>query len=938
MPIKRRPGLVSSYLYSMASVIIIFFLIIGTLLISDELKKFNRESEITRSRAIAEQRELIKSEVEQIIDYINYKKSLAEKRLRNLVKNRTYEALQVADFIYRKNRDQPASKIAELIHDALYAISWDHGRGYYFAEDMNGTELINRNNPELEGSNIINLQDSNGTYLVRNIIEVAKSDASEGFCSYYWNQPENPGVLVEKISYVKFFKPLNWVIGNGKYLHAEEETIKSEIINRVKRINKNSRSRLILGDWSGQNLLTTSDQSATHSLQPTAKIISQLIVTARAGGGFINTQSPDSENITTVTKLRYCMPIVGWQWFVGAEIDLDKTERLIAANLKILKEELRKKIIHISIALIFLLLCAYLITRLLSRKIKNNISLFENFFANSATQTTIMEPEKLSFVEFKRLAYSANTMIEKRLKSEHALKKSEDSFFQVVENAHIAMGICDKNGRTEFLNRQFTKTFGYTINDIPTMMIWWQKAYPDSDYRQKAIDLWQKDIKRVVAGEIVQSRLWFINCKNGSTREVKFNFTPIDKRYLITLHDCTEENRIARERTRLERELNQAQKMESIGLLAGGVAHDLNNILSGIISYPELMLLRLPEESDLRKPLTTILQSGRRAAEIVNDLLTIARGVANKKETLDLHQIINEYLESPEYCEIIKEHPEITLKTAFTDNLPPVLCSAVHVKKCLMNLINNSAEAIDTNGTIEIVTSTLQPDCPAVNQLGLKPGGYVCLSINDDGPGISDEDIEHIFEPFYSKKIMGKSGSGLGLAVVWNTMHDHNGRVTVTNCDIGIRFDLYFPTAEKSDAPAFEKNMASLSELNGKLEKILIVDDEPLQREVARQILEELNYEVVDVSSGEEAIVWCRNNRADLIILDMMMEPGINGRETFAQIREFRPGQKAIICSGFSANDAVEETLCNGAGSYIKKPYSIAELGTAVKQELEKEE
>ncbi len=141
---------------------------------------------------------------------------------------------------------------------------------------------------------------------------------------------------------------------------------------------------------------------------------------------------------------------------------------------------------------------------------------------------------------------------------------------------------------------------------------------------------------------------------------------------------------------------------------------------------------------------------------------------------------------------------------------------------------------------------------------------------------------------------------------------------------------------EKSDA--LETAKISLTELNGRLEKILIVDDEPLQQEVARHILEELNYEVADVRSGEEAIAWCRDNRADLIILDMMMEPGINGRETFAQIKELRPEQKAIICSGFSANDEIEEALCNGAGSYIKKPYSIAELGTAVKQELGKKE
>ena len=557
---KRKPGLMSSYLYSMTSIIVIFFLIIGALLISDEFKKFHQESKIIRNQAISEQRELIKNEVEQVVDYINYKKSLAEKRLRNLVKNRTDEALQIANFIYRKNQGRPVNEIARLIHDALYAISWDQGRGYYFAEDMNGVEIINRNNPELEGTNILDLQDSNGTYIVRNIIKIAKSTALEGFCSYYWNQPENPGILVEKISFVKYFKPLNWVIGNGKYLKAEEEVIKKEIISRIKRINQNTQSNLILGNWNGRNLSATNLQSEGQQQQQqlTAKSINQLIVTARAGGGFINIQSPVSEKPNTTTKLRYCRPIPDWQWFVGSEIDLSRTERLIAANLVILQKGLQKKIIHISIALIFLLLCSYLISRLLIRKIKNNIKLFENFFERSAAQTTIIAPEELSFAEFKRLANSVNTMIEKRLKSEHALKESEDRFFQVVENAHIAMGISNKNGRTEFLNRQFTETFGYTIDDIPTIKIWWQKAYPDADYRKEAIELWHNDIKKAIAGKKVQSRIWHITCKNGSAREVKFNFTPIGQRFLITLHDCTEENRIARESARLNKKLASA--------------------------------------------------------------------------------------------------------------------------------------------------------------------------------------------------------------------------------------------------------------------------------------------------------------------------------------------------------------------------------------------
>ncbi|MCK5682366.1 cache domain-containing protein [bacterium] len=933
---KRKPGLITTYLYSMALIIVLFFILVSSLLISDEFKKFNQESSSTRSQAIEKQRALIKSEVTQVVNYINYHKSQATKRLRNQVKNRTEEAHLIADFIYQKNQAKPESEIAKLIHDALYAISWDQGRGYYFAEDLQGVELINHNNPELEGVNLYELKNSNLISLLNKILGIAKSVKGEGFCSYLWNQPDQPGVLVEKISYIKYFKPLKWAIGNGKYLHEEEATIKHEIITWYKETSETTWPHLTIGDWNGRSLLEPLGKRLTPQALSRSNpgTVNKLIVTARSGGGFINEKRPAHGQLPAITKLGYCLPIADWEWYVGAVIDLKKTEQVIALNLQTLKDELLKKIIHISLSLLFLLICSYLIARLLSNKIKKNIGLFETFFTNSATRATMINQQEISFIEFNRLADSANTMIEERIKTEHALKESENRFFQVVENAHIPMGIINKKGKTEFLNRKFSNTFGYNLSDVPTLEIWWQKAYPDNDYRKKAQNLWHKELRNITLGKPIESKVWFVTCKDSSTREVKFNFTPIGNRHLITFHDCTEENQIARERIHLEKELNQAQKMEAIGLLAGGVAHDLNNILSGIISYPEILLLQLPQESNLRKPLTTILKSGRRAAEIVNDLLTVARGVANKKEAHDIHQIIHEYLDSPEYNKTLEENPKLTLRTYFSADPSRILCSATHVKKCLMNLVNNSAEAINGNGNIEISTKVLEADSVTVNKLGLNPCKYICLSVKDDGPGISDDDIEHIFEPFYSKKVMGKSGSGLGLAVVWNTLQEHNGRVTATNLNPGTRFDLYFPATEKSSSA--KNKTVSLATLKGKQEKILIVDDEPLQREVARQILEELNYQVASVASGEEAIAWFNKHNADLIILDMVMDPGINGRETYARIKKIKPKQKAFITSGFSENDEVEKTLNNGAGVFIKKPYLIAEFGVAVKQELEK--
>ncbi len=931
---KHKAGLITTYLFSMSLIIILFFLLIGYLLINDEFKKFRKESAETRVRAIESQKALIKNEVERIVDYINYKKSLAEARLRQEVKSRAREAHQIASFIYEQNSDKPLDEIKTLIHDALYAVSWDHGRGYYFAEDMDGTELVNRNNPDLEGVNIFNLQDSNGTYIVREIIAMARSEKGEGFCSYYWNKPGQPGVLVPKISYVKYFQPLDWVIGTGKYLEDEEKTIKGELLAHIKKLNNTTFTFLSVGTLQGRNLMDTTDWNPTLPApdKPDNLSIKKLINNARSGGGFITDTRPAAEDLPSVTKISYSQAIADWQWYVGAVTDLQDIEESIGLNQLALKEGARKKIIQIALALLFLLICSYIIARLLANKIKKNITLFGDFFHTAATRSTKLNEEEISFVEFNKLAISANAMIEERLNVKQALKESENRFFKVIESAHIPMAITREDGQIEFLNLKFIKTFGYTLEDIPNFDRWSEQAFPDITYRNDAHNAWFKELKKQASGKPFKSDIWNVTCKDGSVREIKFNFTPAGRHGLVSFHDYTEENRIAREKAALEKELYQAQKMKAIGLLAGGVAHDLNNILSGIITYPELLLMRLPPDSNLRQPLTTILKSGQRAADIVSDLLTFARGAAGKKESTDLHKIINEYLNSPEHQKTMREKPKLTLTTNFAENLPNVSGSPIQIRKCLMNLIINSAEEIAENGKIWISTRSLNSDDPHISKLNLEPGEYINLSVKDNGSGIPESDIEHIFEPFYSKKIMGKSGSGLGLAVVWSTMHENGGRVTVHSDNEGSTFDLYFPATREEEKPRPGK--VPLLKIKGKQEKILVVDDEILQLEVARHILEELNYQVETVLSGEAAIKWLQEQTAELIILDMVMDPGINGRETFSRIRDLWPQQKTIIVSGFSENEDIEKTLKNGAGAFVKKPYSIEDLGLAVKREL----
>ncbi|MDA8127059.1 MAG: response regulator [Deltaproteobacteria bacterium] len=401
---------------------------------------------------------------------------------------------------------------------------------------------------------------------------------------------------------------------------------------------------------------------------------------------------------------------------------------------------------------------------------------------------------------------------------------------------------------------------------------------------------------------------------------------------LAIMRDISERIREEEALRESEAKLTRLKKMESLGLLAGGVAHDLNNVLSGIVSYPQLILLNLPEDSKLRKPVETIQRSGQRAADIVQDLLTVARGVAIPKEPLNLNELVSEYLKSPEYRKLLQYHPAVSVRVELEPRLANIRGSAAHIQKVVMNLVSNASEAIDGAGTVVLSTLNRYVDRPLKGYEEVNVGEYVVLSVADSGPGISAEDLQRIFEPFYTKKVMGRSGTGLGLTVVWNVIQDHDGYIDVLTDKDGSRFELYFPVT--GDSVKSENAPVPLEDLYGRGETVLVIDDLKNQREITCQMLEALQYQARAVSGGEEAIQYLREHRVDVLILDMIMDPGINGRETYRRIKQLHPRQKAIIVSGFAETEQVKETLKSGAGRYLKKPFVLEELGLALKEEL----
>ena len=505
---------------------------------------------------------------------------------------------------------------------------------------------------------------------------------------------------------------------------------------------------------------------------------------------------------------------------------------------------------------------------------------------------------------------------------EEQLRESEERYAAVVNQALEGIMLLEpESKRVLDTNMSFRRMLGYSKEELDRLLVYdfvvHDRSEVDHNLR-KAIES-----EELVIGERSYRH------KDGHIVIVEVSATLIryggQQAVLAVVRDISEKKAAEEERERLKEQLRQAQKFEALGTLAGGVAHDLNNILSGIVGYPELLMNKLPADSELRKPLSVIHDSGVRASTVVADLLTIARSAVCHKQVHNLNTLVQECIASPEFRELKSRHPGISYSHQLGGDQANILCSPVHIKKCLMNLVANGSEACGEHGDIAIrVIDNRTEESGEERQ--------VVLEVADTGSGISPADIGHIFEPFYTRKEMGRSGTGLGLTVVWNTVSDHGGTVTVDSASSGTCFRLIFP--QSTAAGGEESAPAGTMQFSENNERILVVDDEQVLRDIACQMLTQLGYRVDAVSSGEMAVEFVRKTPVDLLLIDMLMGPGMNGRMTFKAIRQLYPDIKALIVSGYSEDEDVQAALAAGAKGFVQKPYLMSRLSQAVKMAL----
>ena len=522
--------------------------------------------------------------------------------------------------------------------------------------------------------------------------------------------------------------------------------------------------------------------------------------------------------------------------------------------------------------------------------------------------------------------------IDKALEHNELSRKLEISRnrYQALAEASWEGIVIHENGRFLEANKQFLDLFGYTAAELGSTPFYEKIVAPDE------LSQFINQLQNQTAAAFE-----FIGIKKDGTKvpvELKSqNMHYLDRQVSVcAIRDISDRVRAEEEKLLLQLKLAKAQKLRALGLMAGSVAHDLNNILTGVVSYPDLLLSQMEESDRYYPPIKKIQEAGERASAVVSDLVSIARGRLPKTTVENINDIILSHLSSLEHTERQASFPGVVIQTQLQKDLYNAYCSPQHIHKILLNLIGNALDALKNDGIIRITTKnvTLSKPIAISGQTVLSAGEYIKLSVADNGPGIDDKDKDHIFDPFYTTKKMGKSGTGLGLSIVWNTVQEHNGWVELKDNQPGVKFEIYLPGTR--DEIVDQQDVGTARSLQGNGESILLIDDEQEQNDIMTKMLSSLGYNVFSAISGEAGINLLKSRHAELVILDMLIGDGLNGRETYQKILAANPEQKAIVISGYAKNEETAKIKKLGVTHFLEKPVTLPQIGRVVKEVLSK--
>ncbi|MFV2061659.1 MAG: cache domain-containing protein [Gammaproteobacteria bacterium] len=880
------------------------------------------ESDYTES-----QKKILKQEVNKVVSYIKFNRSDIEQKTKARIKSRVYDAHKVATNIFKKFKGKlPNKEIKKLIVEALRPLRFFNNDGYYFITNLQGINQLHALHPEYEGKNVLKIKDSNGNYFVRDIRDLVLK-SKEGFLTYKYLSFNNRDSEQSKITFVKLFKPFNWFIGTGDYTDNIKSDIQKILINYIQQVRFGENGYIFVVKYDGtvlmnpiqtnmigKNVWNIKDSNGVKFIQQGRKIVDN------PEGGFIHYiwQKPSTAKLAP--KVSYMKSIKDWQWMIGAGLYLDDIQSVIMEQKTRLQSGIIKHIFLILFISLLVSIIVVYVTNIINKRFTRELGLFLKFFKNLSVTSDKIAVESLSYFELKELATTANRMLEKqieieeeRIKTEDLLRSSESNLKEAQKITHFGSWKYNIKSDKLFWSDEVFRIFELSPDKvIPSYELFLTLVHPDD------IELVNKTYKDSIVNKTTYDVEHRIKLKRGKIKLVREhgktfydeNGEPL--RSTGTIQDVTD--------IRLkEEQLKRSQKMDALGKLTGGIAHDYNNILGIIIGYSDLLLDHVSNDPKMAKYVEHIIDASKRGRNLTKKLMTFSRYKKSIKSIININ------------TEIEKQHSmlektltaRIKLITNLAEDIWPIEVDLDDLNDSIINMAINASHAIESNGKLTIKTRNVHLEYKITRGLGLSAGDYVSLSITDTGVGMDTETQSRIFDPFFTTK--GAEGTGLGLSQVYGFIKRSHGSINiVSELNYGTEFTMYFP--RHSSPPKLEEQPNSKHDIksNGN-ESILIVDDEPALCEMACSILQPQGYTVFKANSADQALAILKSNHIDLLLSDVIM-PNVNGYKLAAEVQKNYPDIIIQLVSGYNDTFVVATDIEISKLDVFQKPYTKNEL------------
>ena len=745
----------------------------------------------------------LQDDINNTISFIEYKKSSVEERVKALVQEKVQHAYTLASHIYGADKQTLSEDVLKSrIIETLRTIKWDNGKGYFFILNQKGSIVLNAGIPKMEGRDMMDTKDTDGKFVIRDILSLAR-DKDSGFYRYRWSKPDSLGADHLKITYVKKFEPFNWAICAGFYVEDMEEKIKDEILDRISTPTGNKDQYTFVLEKDGFCLSHPSDQfhrkNVTREASPEIGELYRKLIDISVKNGMAYAEYPVAKPSTGViaSKLTYAFFLRDFEWIIGTGVYLDDIEKIIETEKQSFNTELKRNILIIVWFSFLLVVLSLTLGFFITNRLYQGMNLFTDFFRKASLSDIKINEGLLIFNEFKLLGRLANQMVEDRMIKEEKLRNAmqetvniQNMLKNITDSMPSALIAIDQDMRILQWNKKIEKSTGISARAAEGRLL--TDLLPFSPKETEVIEKTFKD-----GIPYTQARVMETEEKGKRYEDITVYplVTHTVKGAVIRIDDTTE-------KVRIEEMMIQSEKMLSVGGLAAGMAHEINNPLSGIMGNTDVLKNRLLADlpaneaaagdigirfADIRTYadkrglpliLENIRQAASRAAVIVSDMLSFSRMSSSSFYPFDIAELLDKTIELASTGHDPKnkfDFKTIKLTRVYDKTMPPVMCDGSKLQQVFLNILSNGAQAMSGTGHLRPPEFTIKLS---------HDGSRAVIHIEDNGPGIPENIRKRIFEPFFTTKGVGV-GTGLGLSVSYFIITNHHKGTLEVESEMG---------------------------------------------------------------------------------------------------------------------------------------------------------